>query len=62
MSQVIFHDIMSAFNQSLLISENFTFITVLLKSWPTKISRQKRKVFVLVQEKNIKPTSAQLGF
>lgn len=37
--------------KSLFISENFTFITALLKVQPTKISWQKRKVFVLVQEK-----------
>ena len=40
--------------KSLFISENFTFITALLKVQPTKISWQKRKVFVLVQEKKKK--------
>ena len=46
--------------KSLFISENFTFITALLKVQPTKISWQKRKVFVLVQEKKKKKSNLPL--
>ena len=46
--------------KSLFISENFTFITALLKVQPTKISWQKRKFFFLVQEKKKKKSNLPL--